>query len=41
MAEHFYDSDQAVVWVSHDATAFDRADQVITVDGISPKEDAS
>ncbi len=32
VAEHFYRTDQTVVWVSHDTTAFDKAGHVISLD---------
>lgn len=32
VSEHFYRTDQTVLWVSHDITAFDKADHVITLD---------
>ncbi len=41
VAEHFYQSDQTVLWVSHDHTAFDKADRVITLDGVCQEEAAS
>ncbi len=41
VAEHFYGSDQTVLWVSHDITAFDKADQVITLDGTRHEEAVS
>ncbi len=41
VAEHFYGSDQTVLWVSHDTTAFDKADQVITLDGARHEEAVS
>ncbi len=41
VAGHFYQSDQTVLWVSHDHTAFDKADRVITLDGVCQEEAAS
>jgi len=41
VAEHFYHTDQTVVWVSHDTTAFDKADEIITLDGASQGEATS
>lgn len=35
VAEHFYQTDQTVLWVSHDNTAFDKADQVITLEPVA------
>ena len=41
VAQHFYQSDQTVLWVSHDTTAFDKADRVITLDGAGHEEAVS
>lgn len=41
VAEHFYQSDQTVLWVSHDNTAFDKADRVITLDAACHEEAVS
>jgi putative ABC transport system ATP-binding protein len=38
VAEHFYQSDQTVVWVSHDTTTFDKAEQIIALDGVCHEE---
>ncbi|MCF7973968.1 MAG: ATP-binding cassette domain-containing protein, partial [Phycisphaerae bacterium] len=41
VSEHFYHTDQTVLWVSHDIAAFDKADQLIALDTSSDQEDAS
>jgi putative ABC transport system ATP-binding protein len=41
VSEHFYHTDQTVLWVSHDTTAFDRADHVITLDSSCHQEAGS
>ena len=39
--EHFYGTDQTVLWVSHDTTTFDKTHQVITLDGVGHEEAVS
>ena len=38
VVEHFYHTDQTVLWVSHDSTAFDTAEQVIVLDPLGHEE---
>lgn len=41
VAEHFYDTDQTVLWVSHDTTAFDKAGEVIVLESVDAEETGS
>jgi putative ABC transport system ATP-binding protein len=38
VSEHFYHTDQTVLWVSHDTTAFDKATRVIVLDASCHQE---
>ena len=41
VSEHFFHTDQTVLWVSHDTTAFDKASRVIVLDSLCPQEAGS